>query len=93
MPTKSNHVCLKCKKEMMPERIGVVVEEHRKIQDHVIQGRVHTEWAPYKIWSADILECPTCGHQILAGFPDRPVAHHHEAKYAEEKKNVEFHIR
>lgn len=81
MPSKSNHVCIPCKKEMRPVRVGVNVEEHRE------DGSAH------KIWSADVLECPGCGYRILAGFSDRPLARHHDSHYEEELKKVEFHIR
>lgn len=90
MPSRSNYICVKCEKEVMPAKIGVTVEEHRKEE----QSRgLPPLWAAYKIWTADVLQCPECGAQILAGFPDRPVAHHHEENYAEEQKKMEFHIR
>ena len=92
MPSKSNYICVKCEKEMMPAKVGVLVEEHRKATLGRTSGS-GVEWLPYKIWTADVLECPECGAQILAGFPDRPVAHHHEDNYAEEQKKVEYHIR
>ena len=47
---------------MMPFRMkqmGVYLEE---------RTTHHGESAPYKLWHADLLECPTCGHEIVAGF-------------------------
>lgn len=83
MPSKSNYVCVKCEREMMPERTGVTVEEHTD------------DGGPYKIWSADLYYCPKCGHQCLVGFADRPLAHHHQTAEYNTLRNVkvEFHIR
>ena len=36
---------------------------------------------PYKIWHADLFECPICKVQIVNGFADRPFAHHFEADF------------
>lgn len=81
MPSRSNCVCVKCEKEMRRLKNGVIVEEHMD------------DGQPYKIWEADLWECPKCHHQCIFGFADRPVAQHFDAKYAEEQKQVEFHIR
>jgi len=81
MPSLSNYVCVPCEKEMRRIKNGVVVEEHRENGE------------PYKIWSADLWACPACGHQCLLGFANRPIAHHHDDKYSEEQKNVQYHIR
>ena len=36
-------------------------------------------WQPYKVWAADLWECPACGTQILCGFGMAPIAErHHE---------------
>jgi len=82
VPGESNYVCVKCEREMELKEMGVLVEEHRG-QD-----------LPYKIWEADLRECPGCGFQILAGFGrDRIVEHYEEEFYAQLKPKVQFHIR
>ena len=80
MPSRSNYVCVPCKKEMERLRSGVIVEEHRENGE------------PYKIWSADLWTCPKCHHQCILGFGDRPVAQYFDSHYLDVQKDVEFHI-
>jgi hypothetical protein len=35
------------------------------------------EEKPYKIWMADLLECPGCGNEIVTGFGKQPVSEHY----------------
>jgi hypothetical protein len=39
-------------------------------------------WRPYRVWSADVLQCRGCGAEILAGFGARPISEHYEAEFA-----------
>lgn len=81
MPSKSNVVCPQCQKEMMCERVGVIVEEHRE------GGQ------PYKIWSADLYKCYECQKEIITAFSDRPLAQHfEEEEYERLRSQVVFHI-
>lgn len=81
MPSRSNYICISCEKEMQLLKVGVVVEEHM------------ADGSGYKIWGADLWECPKCKHQCVLGFADRPIVHHFDPSYAEFQKQVEFHIR
>lgn len=81
MPSRSNYICVPCEEEMQRIRSGVVVEEHMG------------DGKPYKIWFADLWECPKCHHQCLFGFGNRPVAQHFDSDYLEMQKDVEFHIK
>ena len=65
---------------MRMKKAGVVVEEHRE------GGK------PYKIWQADLWECPTCGHECILGFAAKPSAQHFEDHYGVEQKTVTHHI-
>jgi len=58
-------VCVKCQTEFRSPLgdIGVLVIE-----------TAHNPPIPYKAWSADVLKCPGCGAEVVAGFPDRPLA-------------------
>lgn len=58
-------VCVKCQTEFRSAlgEIGVIVIE-----------MAHNPPIPYKAWSADILKCPGCGVEVVAGFPDNPLA-------------------
>jgi hypothetical protein len=37
--------------------------------------------APYKLWDADVWECPDCGSEVIAGFGARPLAEHYQPDY------------
>jgi hypothetical protein len=43
---------------------------------------------PYKIWFADAVKCSGCGHVVITGFGDKPLAIHHEAGFAEYLEKV-----
>jgi len=81
MPTKGNCICVKCEIELRPKKNGVFLEETRHYD------------LPYKIWHADLLECPSCGFQIITGFGRDPSAEHFEDKYEVLKARVEFYCR
>jgi wobble nucleotide-excising tRNase len=36
---------------------------------------------PYKIWNADLFECPKCGTEIVADFANKPLACHHDDNF------------
>lgn len=66
-------VCVECGREMNVEKNGVIVEETTEDQQ------------PYKLWSADLYECPDCGRKVITGFAQHPLAMHHETRYNELK--------
>ena len=35
---------------------------------------------PYRIWAADLWECPTCAHQITVGYSEQPIAEHYNVE-------------
>jgi hypothetical protein len=39
-------------------------------------------FGPYQLFAADLYACPACNKEVLAGFPVRPLANHHESTYA-----------
>lgn len=63
----SNHrrVCGNCNVFMlcMMNDIGVLEMAH---------------FGPYKLWSADVWRCPECGHTVICGFGQGPVAEHYQ---------------
>lgn len=61
-------VCPKCQLQMRPKTTGVAVEEMN-------------EQGSYKLYSADLLVCPHCQFEVLAGFPDKPIAEHFHPAY------------
>ena len=58
-------VCVKCECELRPEINGVGVIET-------------ASFGPYKIWHADLWQCPGCGIAIVAGFGQQPIVEHFE---------------
>jgi hypothetical protein len=86
-------ICVDCKKFLRPKKNGVVVEEMMPAaearpngQDYTTknaEGRV-TFWAPYKLWAADLWECPGCSKEVIAGLPIQgPMAEHYMPGYQE----------
>ncbi len=51
-----------------------------------------TAWRPYKVWMADLYECQSCGHQIIAGYGMHPAAEQHEERFQEALKYVNYTI-
>jgi hypothetical protein len=37
---------------------------------------------PYKIWAADLWECPDCGHQVILGYGVHAIAEHYQDGFA-----------
>ena len=64
-------VCASCQVEMRPETNGVGVLDM-------------AEFGPVSLWDADLWKCPSCGHQIVAGFGDSPISRHGEGKSFED---------
>ena len=63
----SNSVlCLDCNVEYVPWRIGVKVLE------------TYLNDQPYKLWNADLMQCPGCGRQIVARFGGQGMDHNDE---------------
>lgn len=61
-------VCAKCNVEMYPKKNGVFVLEYA--------GHM-----PYKIWSADLWACRSCGAEIVLGFPRYAIVEHYEPHF------------
>lgn len=55
-------VCVTCQKEYRPEKNGITAIEM-------------ASFGPYKIWAADLLKCPKCGHLVISGYSDFALDH------------------
>ena len=66
-------VCVQpyCGCEMRPEQNGVGLLYHAN--DH-----------PYKLYLADLWECPKCHHQIIYGRGIEPIAEHYQENFKEQ---------
>lgn len=65
-------VCIGCEVELRCEKNGVTVAE-------LFQGNSKI----YKLWSADIWECPRCGGKVVAGFAQEPFREHFSVRMDE----------
>lgn len=76
-------VCVKCQTFYHPKKNGVVLLEQMPVATAAEPGTIDpTAWRPYKIWMADLSECRSCGHQIIAGFAAHAIEKHHD-RFAE----------
>jgi hypothetical protein len=55
-------VCTQCQCEFRPKKNGVWLTEM-------------AEFGPYRVWAADLWECPGCGTQVISGFANEPTEH------------------
>ena len=78
----SSLVCATCRKFYRVKKNGVPFEEGMPL------GRVQADggpesWGPYKLWMADLCECPDCGTQVLVtAARQAPLAEHFQTDYA-----------
>jgi len=63
------HVCGRCDAFMRVILNGVRVREMKP------NGQ------PYRVWAADLWRCPVCGHELITGFGDGPLAHYGTKAY------------
>jgi hypothetical protein len=75
MPTSSNLLC-GCGRFMRVKKNSVTVEELMEDQ------------RPYKLWDADLWECPECGVEVIAGFGQGPIAEHYQPTYAVQRERL-----
>jgi hypothetical protein len=76
----SGLACIKCRVFLIPKKTGIVIEEGKPLTDS-LDG----PWGPYKLWRADLAECPKCGYQVAIGFGRNPMAVHYELDYEDKK--------
>lgn len=77
-------ICVPCERFMRPKRNGYFFLEGMPItQPHAIGKGADADWKPYKLWTGDLWECPTCKHQLVSGVPHRPIAEHYEDAFEE----------
>lgn len=55
-------VCRKCKRALVPLKNGIPVVEV-------------ADFGPYKLYEADVWECPNCHVEIVTGFSQNPKQH------------------
>jgi|GEM_PF-4224985 len=58
-------ICTDCGREFKNMRSGVWVKELFQKNKEV-----------YRVWMADLLDCPKCDKEVVARFADKPIAEH-----------------
>lgn len=96
-------ICVPCQRFYRPERNGTPFVEGFPTQVPAAPGvPEHTarpgtseadHWEPYKLWSGDLWICHGCGHHIIVGVAQLPVAEHYEADFAERVASLKATIR
>ena len=61
-------ICVKCNKQLKVVKVGVNVVER-------------AEFGDYRLWAADLLECPNCKHQVVSRFAERPQIEHYDDNF------------
>jgi len=72
--------CVQCQTYLATRKTGVTVLE------------TFEDRRPYKVWQADLLECPDCGFQVVKGFGMQPIAICHQPDFEKELQRVEITI-
>ena len=72
-------VCVKCEVKFKPKRNGV----------HVVETFGVGSDEPYKLWQADLWECPQCGAEVVSGFANREYAQHYQENFKVQFENAE----
>lgn len=57
-------------------------------QNSVTVEEVMEDGSPYKLWDADLWECPECGVEVVSGFARAPLAEHYQPTYAAERERL-----
>ncbi|MCW3991209.1 MAG: hypothetical protein NWE79_00740 [Candidatus Bathyarchaeota archaeon] len=68
---RTMEACFDCLVRLKVHKVGVRVIE--------LDG----EGAPYKLWHADVMECPSCGRKLVARFAEYPAVQQGEPGFNE----------
>lgn len=78
----SGLACATCHRFFRVIKVGVFFEEGQPVGEPRGDGEPEA-WAPYKLWAADLAECPECGARVLfTSQGQHPVAQHYQREYA-----------
>lgn len=66
MSIGTKRCCVSCQTYLAVAENGVIVLE-----------TMDNGYTPYKIWMADLFECPDCHYQLISGFGLQPIAEHY----------------
>jgi hypothetical protein len=81
MSIGTGRCCVECQTYYAAKKNGVYVLE--TMEDGT---------TPYKIWMADLFECPDCGKQLVSGFGLHAISEHYMPKFSDWMKLVDITI-
>lgn len=76
MSIGAGYACVPCQTYLRPRKNEIVVLE------------TDDKHKPYKIWLADLWECPDCGHQVILGYGLHHISEHYEPDFDRYLKRV-----
>jgi len=76
MSIGAGYACVPCQTYLRPRKNEIVVLE------------TDDKHRPYKIWLADLWECPDCGHQVILGYGLHHISEHYEPDFDRYLKRV-----
>jgi hypothetical protein len=82
-------VCVPCARFYRPQKNGFRLTEGMPNYNGATPG-LEGSWRPYKLWIADKWRCPDCGHEIVVGFANDPVAIQHEPNFEQTRTEGGF---
>lgn len=57
-------------------------------KNSVTVEEVMEDGSPYKLWDADLWECPECGVEVISGFGRAPLAEHYQPTYTTQRERL-----
>lgn len=76
--------CGKCKRFYRCKENDIRVEEGMPVKNEAGEEI----WVSYKLWCADLWECPGCQHQLITGYGRGAYAEHHQSDYGDALKSA-----
>lgn len=76
MTPTAGHVLCECGRFMVVKNNGMTVEE------------LMEDGAPYRLWDADLYQCPDCGAKVITGFGRAPLAEHYQPDYLAQRDRL-----
>jgi hypothetical protein len=65
-------VCVPCGRIMVVKKNGFAFIETMRVAE---------EQHPYKLWVGDLMECQSCGAEVISGVGDNPIAEHYQSSF------------
>lgn len=76
-------ICVKCQRIYVVKKNAVAFEEGRVVHHLDLETNIDATLEPYKLWMGDLWACPSCGHEVIVGVPQHPLAVHYQPSYSD----------